>query len=481
MEERRAHFREYAQTDPDFAGKEFEVREEGDSGGVDGTRNVVVIGGGVWGQILTSLVKDLSSACASLGHGELENVCFGILPSGPLNAHVEEVHGTRSHAVFVPSSLFSLLNLAAKLVVLTQPLTASDEGPVYLPTAGFEQFRRGEHPYVKFRHRDLLRGVFVYGDAAAALPYPKAVPYQNRFSYLLGGAELFVLAHEVGHVLLGHLEARGAGADLEFEADDFAFRVVVRHFETAGVGNALERAYLCGFLALTIVRVWERCVRSILGLDDEAAVDEHHPDFKSRFEKYSETLERLALGRKGDKSQLPGLVFVNNGISMIDLLTTPETIEEVVREAERRGGVSGLPLGRLGHGFGSWELPPRDVWNETVAELTLRGCEYEQALARWFVKELGPGFELNYYKCLLYGDRDKRKERLFREAVFALQPMYRGYFRRLKERFQEEAEEDRLEEYLGRIAGTLGFRAALDYGGSLGLDPMDSGFGQKND
>ena len=424
--------------------------EEEESEGEERLRNVAVTAGDLSAEILTSCVRDLSSACASLGHGDLENVCFGTLPSGPLNAHVEEVPGTGSHAVFVPSSLFSFLNLATKLVVLTQPLTASDKGPVYRPTAGFEQFGRLEHPYVKFRHRDLLRGVFVYGDASAALPYPKAVPYQNRFEYLLGGAELFVLAHEVGHVVLGHLAEGEAGADLEYEADDFAFHVVERHFETKGVGNALERAYLCGFLVLTMVGVWEKCVRSILSLDDEAMIDEHHPDFKSRFRNYSETLERLSLGRQGDAS-LPGMMFVHNAISMIDMLTTPQTIEEVIREADRRGGVSGLPLGRMGRGVGSWQLPPRDVWNETIAELTLRGCEYEQALARWFVSELGQGFELNYYRCLLYGDRDRRKERLFRDAVFALQPMYRDYFGRLKERFQEEAAEDRLEDYLTRL------------------------------
>ena len=333
---------------------------------------------------------------------------------------------------------------------------------------------------MKFRHRDLLRGVFVYGDASAALPYPKAIPYQNRFAYLLVGAELFVLAHEVGHVVLGHLGGGEAGPDLEFEADDFAFRAVVQHFEATGVGNSLERAYLCGFLVLTMVGVWEKCVRRILALDAEAVIDEHHPDFKSRFRNYSETLERLALGQKGETS-LPELGFVHNGISMIDMLTTPGAIEDVVLEADRRGGISGLALGRLGVGVGSWHLPPRDVWNETVAELTLRGSEYEQVLARWFVSELGPGFELNYYKCLLYGDRDSRKERLFRDAVFALQPKYRDYFPRLKERFQEEAERDRLDEYLERIAGTLGFKAAVDYGSSLGLDPMDPGFGRRND
>ena len=111
--------------------------------------------------------------------------------------------------------------------------------------------------------------------------------------------------------------------------------------------------------------------------------------------------------------------------------------------------------------------------------MVVAGSEYEQVLARWFVLELGPAFELIYYRALLHGHRNPEKERLFRDAVFSLQPLERPYLPRLKERFREESAKDALEEYLRRIAGTLGFKVTLDYGDSLDLDPMDPGFGRR--
>ena len=256
---------------------------------------------------------------------------------------------------------------------------------------------------------------------------------------------------------------------------------VVKHFEQVGAGNALERAYLCGYLVLTVIKVWETCVRHLLSLPDDAVLDPHHPNFDARFTNYSETLKQLAIGRNEDDSSLPGLLLVHNAISMIDMATTPEVLEKLVRESQKKGGVSALALGQLGRDAGKWQLPPPDVWNETVAELVVDGSEYEQVLARWFVLHLGPGFELIYYRTLLHGHRNPEKERLFRDAVFSLQPLYRAYLPRLKERFREESARDALEEYLHGIAGTLGFKAALDYGDSLELDPMDPGFGSRLD
>lgn len=479
-EQRKKWLEQYGVPDPDTANGGFPI--DTDDATAEVREHIATVGATPTLEILASRVRELKAASVALGHGAFPDMCFGLMPSGPLSAHVELVKATKGYAVFVPASLFGFLNLASKLVVLAQPLTPSEDGPVYLPTAGFEQFGRLGHPYLKFRHYDLLRGVFVHGSPLAALPYMRAIPFQNRFVYLLLGAELFVLAHELAHVVLGHFDRdEPRHVKLEFEADQFAFRIVVKHFELLGAGNALERAYLCGFLVLTMIKVWEKCVRHLSSQPDDAVLDPHHPGFDARFTNYSETLKRLAIGRNDGDSILPGLQMIHNAISMIDMATTPEVLARLAREGQKKGGFSALALGQVGENCGKWQLPPHDVWNETVAELAVTGTEYEQALARWFVLNLGPGFELIYYKSLLYRPRNPEKERLFRDTVFSLQPLYRAYLPRLKERFQEEAAKDALEEYLHRIAGTLGFKAALDYGGSLELDPMDPGFGRRLD
>ena len=348
-EQRIAWLKQYGAPNPDTANQEFPIGTHNATDEVQ--EHIATIGNAVILKILASRVRELRAASVALGHGAFPDVCFGLMPSGPLSAHVERVEATKGYAVFVPASLFDFLNLATKLVMLAQPLSPSEDGPVYLPTAGFEQFGRLGHPYLQFRHYDLLRGVFIHGSPLAALPYMKAIPFQDRLVYLLVGAELFVLAHELAHVVLGHIDRdEPKQAKLEFQADQFAFSIVVKYFEQVGAGNVLERAYLCGFLVLIVIKIWETCVRRILSLPDDAVLDPHHPNFAARFANYSETLERLALGRNEGGSILPGLQMIHNAIWMIEMATTPEVLEKLVRESREKGGVSALALGQLGKG-----------------------------------------------------------------------------------------------------------------------------------
>jgi hypothetical protein len=103
-------------------------------------------------------------------------------------------------------------------------------------------------------------------------------------SYLLVGTELFVIAHKVAHVALGHLEQlNGRDYDLsaELEADALAFEVLTNHFDkTMNFGYA--RASLCEALFLSVTRLWEQGMQHAFNAVSIPFRSESHPTFKER-------------------------------------------------------------------------------------------------------------------------------------------------------------------------------------------------------
>ena len=138
--------------------------------------------------ILRKRVVELEKICLDLGYGEkLVGTCFGTVPGFGLDAHVHKISGRNSYVIIIPERLFYFTNLISKLVILLQPISSSPEGPVFLPNAAVAQFQLMKHPYIVWRLRDLLEAFFFMGDPMMALPYRHAIPYQDRFSYLLAG------------------------------------------------------------------------------------------------------------------------------------------------------------------------------------------------------------------------------------------------------------------------------------------------------
>jgi hypothetical protein len=133
--------------------------------------------------ILQGLVIELKAVCQSMGFGrKLENVCYGTVPGGGLDAYSFKIKDAAEYGIIVPEGLFDFANLLTKVVILLQPMRNTPQGLVYDPTTAVdEQHALLEHPYITFRYTDLLEAFFLHGDPAAALPYRHAIPYQDRF------------------------------------------------------------------------------------------------------------------------------------------------------------------------------------------------------------------------------------------------------------------------------------------------------------
>ena len=353
--------------------------------------------------------------------------------------------GSNEYAVVVPEGYFYLANLVTKIVVLMQPL----DGGRYMPSAGFEQIALSEHRYVRFRVIDLLRAYAQHGDPTSALPYDYAIPFQDRFVYLLVGAELYLLAHETGHVVLGHLAEDGAvlTPEHELEADEFAMRVVSTYFSEFDEFSG-ARASLCGLVFNGLIRMWENMIHLAYG--PEVNVAANHPSADSRYEHFVQLVGTIA------GPTPPWYAFVFSGVSFAVTHLPDQLLPTVVERAKESGGLHArvLPAGS--------SLPARhasleksEYWWRTIAELVVAADPYERRLGLWFLLLHWPDSAEALYLGLL--DNDANWADVCREVLISIEPLYENYLPRLRERFSETDRLDSFHEYIDSISDYLLF------------------------
>jgi hypothetical protein len=313
--------------------------------------NVVDLSAPASESILRGRVIELARTISKMGYGpKFERICFGTVPGGGLDAYSFKIDNAQTYGVIIPEGFFHLLNLFSKIVVQLQPITASPSGPIFLPSASFAQFQLMSNPQVAFRHRDLLEAFFFFGDPKAALPYRQALPYQDRFVYLLVGAEIFLLAHEVAHVLLGHLDdSQGlceSTPDKEMAADNLALEIVTEFFRSE-MNYPVARASLCATFFHSIVKVWERGI-TLITADQKAAQSHTHPMFEARFQSFVDKMSTLP------DEETPGwYLMTHNAIRIATDLMSEAVLTDIASKANGESGVSWRVLppayAHLGH------------------------------------------------------------------------------------------------------------------------------------
>lgn len=420
-------------------------------------------------QILVKRVDELKGALLALDASwTLDRVCFGLLPGGGLDAFAQRVPGTNEHAVFIPAGLFNLVNLTAKIVVMLQPFTRTPQGIVYMPSASFQQLALVHRPYVRFRQMDLLRAFFLHGDPAASLPYLRAVPYQDRFGYLLSGTELFVFAHEAAHIRLGHLadESGEHSPSRELDADALALRVLVEWFRMQGIDYPIARACLCGLLFLSLNRMWEWSLRRLLGTTQEP-IQNSHPPTEERFRAFSEALDTV-----GPAETPRWYIHHFNAIRLATDELGSEALDDIAARCPDSSYLHAAVLPSQCAHLGHTRTFSPQIWCETVAELLTDCRPVNRKLGLWFLVEFRENMAAMLYEGLLSEDDAFRAT--CERALISVEPLYRAYLPRLRERFMEERRTGHLQEYVLNIAIPLLAKAQLELtpGGSQ-PDPME--------
>lgn len=126
---------------------------------------------------------------------------LGTINSGRLNAMAIAVPGTKEFLILFEGGLFGFLNLISKIVskIIIKKSTSENvelqfDGPLNIETLDIERFI------------DALIAYTVYGHPNFAKQYMPKEEIRAFHDMLLISSELFIMGHEYGHVIEGHLD-----------------------------------------------------------------------------------------------------------------------------------------------------------------------------------------------------------------------------------------------------------------------------------
>ena len=158
---------------------------------------------------LTDLVEDVKRAVARLGHELPEEVAFGLLPTGLVNGRARAVPAG-GLAIAIDDGLFNFVYSLAKAIATFCKVTVIDTATIpelevsWIDNDIARAVRTNED--ANCRWLEILFATFVIG-------YPNEVPQRlllgDRILFyvpLVTAVEFFVVAHEFGHLILGHYE-----------------------------------------------------------------------------------------------------------------------------------------------------------------------------------------------------------------------------------------------------------------------------------
>jgi hypothetical protein len=369
--------------------------------------------------ILNDRVNQLRAAASRLGaFPALDHTCYGLLPGGGLDAHATPLSDPLSSAILVPEGLFNLINLFCKLVVQLQPMEATADGPVYFPSAAFAQSGLATHPFIAFRHRNVLESYFLCGDPMLALPYTQALPFQDRFVYLLTGTEFYVLAHEAAHIVLGHVRggADMARPEIEFAADAWAVSLLTEHFRSF-TEFPEARASLCAFFFHSLNGMWERAMRTGFAKAGLPFHTSTHPPVEARLARCQEQFSAMSMVTP----PWYGMVF-----NAIHLATGSMADPVIARLLACDGGISTFHARALPRHtpHACFVAYTEKVWWRDIARLITSPHTPSRRLGLWFLLEFKPASAVGLYEGLL--DEDPDHAQLCRQALIVVEPMYEG-------------------------------------------------------
>ncbi|MDA0184315.1 hypothetical protein OJ997_28680 [Solirubrobacter phytolaccae] len=159
--------------------------------------------------LMVRLADDLEKTAGTLGYELPPRPVFGTLPLGQLNASAIAVPDSSEHLIVFQKGLFGFMNLLAKAVAASLPWVDEPEGGGVSFSTDVDKIR--EHlksdSEPAARLADFVASYVVEGDPHRSQQYFLGGPAMRLAEILRYGGELFVLAHEYGHIVSGHLES----------------------------------------------------------------------------------------------------------------------------------------------------------------------------------------------------------------------------------------------------------------------------------
>ncbi len=231
--------------------------------------------------ILHSVVRDVEQAIIRLGYKVPEEVTFGTLPTGQINGMACAVPAG-GLIVALDDGLFTFLHSLAKTVATFYKATMNSNGLEISLVESDLAHAVITNEEGNLRWLETLVAAFVYKWPNVAPLRPITDDRQHLVHLLVNSVEIFIVAHEFGHLLLGHYERnafaskRSLLSDIEvdrlntlqkeeLDADRLGLRFLREHHRKAGysVDHTLAVIWFLG--------------GCLLILEDMVGQDSNHP------------------------------------------------------------------------------------------------------------------------------------------------------------------------------------------------------------
>lgn len=219
--------------------------------------------------ILQQLIRDLRTSIDEFKLELCKEPIFGTLPSGNINGVALSFSNSRYWLIVFEVGLFGFANLFCKAVANAFPSVGDkqDEKLTFSiePHMVVEEIENNPDLIKKFA--DVLFSYVIEGDPHQAEPY---LPKKDRIPLihlLCRGMELFVVGHEYGHCLAGHLE-RINEVELSSAPDRPNSEVWEKEYEADIIGamltiKTLQRDRFDLALSIAGIEMWFICVHVV--------------------------------------------------------------------------------------------------------------------------------------------------------------------------------------------------------------------------
>lgn len=159
-----------------------------------------------WHSLLRNLTGQLDEVLVQRNLKMNPHPIFGSLPTGRVNGMAIRVPRSDELIVLIEEGLFGFFNLAAKAVSRAFPFTGTVDGKLQFSSAQEDLDRElVSKPEISERYTELILAYVVGGHPHMAKPYLPEPNYDGISALLRESTELFVVGHEYGHFLSGHL------------------------------------------------------------------------------------------------------------------------------------------------------------------------------------------------------------------------------------------------------------------------------------
>ncbi len=251
--------------------------------------------------MLSDLVEAAGQAAARLGYEVPEEVTFGLLPTGQVNGRACAIPAG-GLLVAIDDGLFNFVYSIAKAIgTLSEVAVTVDSGVSQLHLTWIDD----NNPRAVSANEDANRRWLEILTATFGFGYPNLAPMRpiieqraNFFVPLTTSVELLVVAHEFGHLILGHYDRNHVASKLmlpggvevdefavqreeELEADRVGLELLREHHKS--IGYSLDNTRWA-------IWFWAGCLNIIEGMSGGPA--RTHPPAELRSKRLLEQLAR---------------------------------------------------------------------------------------------------------------------------------------------------------------------------------------------